>query len=222
MCNCSFPFFIVYYLWENFRHLYGIGIKEMRRRRKGLSFYEKKKKINAGVLREIFGMIFGTFAAIFLAAVLVYSVGMRTNVIGVSMEPSLYNGQEVLINRLIYKISAPKKDDVVVFLPGGNQNAHYYVKRVVAVPGQRVQIIDGMLYVDGIPEENEVYDKMGDAGIAENEILLGSDEYFVLGDNRNSSEDSRSGNIGPISRDSIYGKAWFHMSGGRDGMGLVE
>ncbi len=192
----------------------------MRRKRKGLSFYEKKKKINASVLREIFGMLFGTFAAVFLAAVLVYSAGMRTNMIGVSMEPSLYNGQKVLVNRLIYKFSAPKKDDVIVFLPGGNQNVHYYMKRVVAVPGQRVQIIDGMLYVDGIPEENEVYDKMGDAGIAENEILLGSDEYFVLGDNRNSSEDSRSGNIGPVNRESIYGKAWFHMRG-RHGAGEV-
>lgn len=194
----------------------------MRRRHKGLSFYEKKKRINAYVLKEIFGMIFSTFAAVLLAVVLVSSVGVQTNVIGVSMEPSLYNGQEVLINRLIYKLSAPKKDDVVVFLPGGNQNAYYYVKRIVAVPGQRVQIIGGMLYVDGIPEENEVYDKMEDAGIAENEILLGNDEYFVLGDNRNSSEDSRSGNIGPVSRDTIYGKAWFHMSGGEDGMGLVR
>ena len=142
--------------------------------------------------------------------------------IGVSMEPSLYNGQKVLVNRLIYKLSAPKRNDVVVFLPGGNQNVHYYVKRVVAVPGQKVQIIDGMLYVDGIPEENEAYDKMEDAGIAENEILLGDDEYFVLGDNRNSSEDSRSGNIGPVSRESVYGKAWFHMGGGGDGMGLVK
>ena len=167
-------------------------------------------------------MAFSTFAAVFLATVLVYSTGMRTNVIGVSMEPSLYNGQEIFINRFIYKLSAPKKNDVVVFLPGGNENAHYYVKRVVAVPGQRVQIIEGMLYVDGIPEEEEIYDKMEDAGIAENEILLGSDEYFVLGDNRNSSEDSRSGNIGPISRNMIYGKAWFHMGGGGSGMGFVK
>lgn len=217
MCNCSFPFFDRI-SWHGYR----IRIKEMRRKRKGLSFYEKKKKINARVVKEIFGMLFETFAAVFLAAVLVYSVGMRTNMIGVSMEPSLYNGQKILVNRLIYKLSAPKRNDVVVFLPGGNQNVHYYVKRVVAVPGQKVQIIDGMLYVDGIPEENEAYDKMEDAGIAENEILLGDDEYFVLGDNRNSSEDSRSGNIGPVSRESVYGKAWFHMGGGGDGMGLVK
>ncbi len=189
----------------------------MRRRNKGLSFYEKKKRINTHILREIFGMMFGTFAAVFLAVVLVYSAGVKTNIIGVSMEPSLYNGQKILINRFIYKLMAPKKDDVIVFLPGGNQNAYYYVKRVVAVPGQKVQIIDGMLYVDGIPEENEIYDKMEDAGIAENEIVLGADEYFVLGDNRNSSEDSRSGNIGPVGRETIYGKAWFHLSGGGDG-----
>ncbi len=194
----------------------------MRRRNKGLSFYEKKKRINTHILREIFGMMFGTFAAVFLAVVLVYSAGVKTNIIGVSMEPSLYNGQKILINRFIYKLIAPKKDDVIVFLPGGNQNAYYYVKRVVAVPGQKVQIIDGMLYVDGIPEENEIYDKMEDAGIAENEIVLGADEYFVLGDNRNSSEDSRSGNIGPVGRETIYGKAWFHLSGGGDGMGFVE
>ena len=194
----------------------------MRRRNKGLSFYEKKKRINTHILREIFGMMFGTFAAVFLAVVLVYSAGVKTNIIGVSMEPSLYNGQKILINRFIYKLMAPKKDDVIVFLPGGNQNAYYYVKRVVAVPGQKVQIIDGMLYVDGIPEENDIYDKMEDAGIAENEIVLGADEYFVLGDNRNSSEDSRSGNIGPVGRETIYGKAWFHLSGGGDGMGFVE
>ena len=194
----------------------------MRRRNKGLSFYEKKKRINTHILREIVGMMFGTFAAVFLAVVLVYSAGVKTNIIGVSMEPSLYNGQKILINRFIYKLMAPKKDDVIVFLPGGNQNAYYYVKRVVAVPGQKVQIIDGMLYVDGIPEESEIYDKMEDAGIAENEIVLGADEYFVLGDNRNSSEDSRSGNIGPVGRETIYGKAWFHLSGGGDGMGFVE
>ena len=200
----------------------GISGINMRRRNKGLSFYEKKKRINTHILREIFGMMFGTFAAVFLAVVLVYSAGVKTNIIGVSMEPSLYNGQKILINRFIYKLMAPKKDDVIVFLPGGNQNAYYYVKRVVAVPGQKVQIIDGMLYVDGIPEENEIYDKMEDAGIAENEIVLGADEYFVLGDNRNSSEDSRSGNIGPVGRETIYGKAWFHLSGGGDGMGFVE
>lgn len=192
------------------------------RRSKGLTFYEKKKRISSHLVKEIFGMIFGTFAAVFLAAVIVFSFGMKTNVVGVSMEPTLYNGQKILINRFSYNLVAPKKGDVIVFLPNGNQNAHYYVKRVVAVPGETVQIIDGRLYVDGEAEEDEAYDKMEDAGIAENEILLANDEYFVLGDNRNISEDSRSGNVGPVNKATIYGKAWFHMSGGGEGMGFIK
>ncbi|WMC92663.1 signal peptidase I [Kineothrix sp. MB12-C1] len=192
------------------------------RRSKGLSFYEKKKRISVHMVREVFGMVFGTFAAVLLAFVLVFSAGMRTNVIGVSMEPTLYNGQQILINRFGYKLTSPKKGDVIVFLPNGNQNAHYYIKRVVALPGEKVQIIDGKLYVDGIAEDDESYDKMEEAGIAENEIVLKNDEYFVLGDNRNISEDSRSGNIGPVNKDTIYGKAWFHMSIGDEGMGLIQ
>ncbi len=192
----------------------------MGRKQKGLSFYEKKKRINAHVVKEIFGMVFGTFAAIFLAVVLTVNMGMRTNTVGVSMEPTLCSGDEVLVNRFIYKLSKPQKNDVVVFLPGGNPNSHYYVKRVVAVPGDTVQIIDGLLYINGVPEE-ENYDKMEEGGIAENEIRLEEDEYFVLGDNRNASEDSRSGNIGPIRRNTIYGKAWFCLKG-KNGMGFIE
>lgn len=194
----------------------------MRRRTRGLSFYDKRNRISKHVLKEIFSLLFEIFAAVFLAAVLVFNVGMKTNVIGVSMEPTLQNGQEILINRLIYKLLSPKKGDVIVFLPNGNENTHYYIKRVVAVPGETVQITDGKLYVDGIPEDDEVYDKMEDAGIAEDEITLANDEYFVLGDNRNISEDSRSGNVGPVGRDSIYGKAWFHMGSETEGIGFIK
>ena len=170
-------------------------------RRKGLHFYQKEKKINSAVLKDIFEMIVGTFIVLFLAVALTYFAGMRTSVVGDSMEPVLHNGQEILINRFIYRISSPKRGDVVVFLPNGNQNTHYYVKRIVGLPGETVQIINGRLYIDGeMLEEQEQYDKIIDPGIAENEITLESDEYFVLGDNRNSSEDSRSGNIGAKAR----------------------
>lgn len=195
-------------------------IKSMRRRKKGLSFYQKKKKVNKHILKEIFIGLFETFAVILLTIVLVFSLGKQTNIIGVSMEPTLYNGQKILINRFIYKIKNPQKGDVIVFLPNGNQNVHYYVKRVVAVPGEIVQIVDGQLYINGVLEDNDVYDKMEDAGLAENEIFLGNNEYFVLGDNRNVSEDSRSGNIGSVHRDTIYGKAWYHLGKGDEGEGL--
>ena len=165
----------------------------MRRRRKGLNFYHKKKKISGSAVREVFGWIVGIVLSVFLAFVVTYFVGLRTNVIGVSMEPGLTNGQGILINRFSYKLFSPKAGDVVVFLPNGNQNAQFYIKRVVAVPGQTVHIEDGVLYVDSKPYGDDATDLIASAGIAENEIKLGSDEYFVMGDNFNSSEDSRSG-----------------------------
>lgn len=192
-------------------------------RRKGLTFYQKKKKLNSKVLKDIFEMIVGGLVAIFLAFVIVFSVGMRTSVVGDSMEPALYNGQEILMNRVIYKLSSPKRGDVVVFLPNGNENSHYYVKRVVGLPGETIQIKDGSVYIDGVLlDEDEELDKMIDAGIAQNELTLAVDEFFVLGDNRNSSEDSRSGNIGAIKKDNIIGKAWFHMAAENESVGLVE
>lgn len=165
----------------------------------------------------------GSAVAVFLAFVLVFSIGMRTSVIGDSMEPVLYNGQEILMNRILYRISMPKRGDVIVFLPNGNQNSHFYVKRVVGLPGETVQIRDGNVYIDGLMlAEDESFDKIVDPGIAQNEIVLASDEFFVLGDNRNSSEDSRSGNIGAVKKDTIIGKAWFHLAIGEETMGLIE
>lgn len=192
-------------------------------RRKGLTFYQKKKKLNPAVIKDIFEMIVGGLIAVFLAFVIVFSVGMRTSVIGDSMEPALFNGQEILMNRVIYRLSLPKRGDVVVFLPNGNQNSHYYVKRVVGLPGETIQIKDGSVYINGVLlEEDDSLDKMIEAGIAENELELSADEFFVLGDNRNSSEDSRSGNVGAVKRDNIIGKAWFHMAIEEESVGLIE
>ncbi len=195
----------------------------MARRSKGLTFYEKKKRVSKDMVREILVTIFYCFAAVLLAFVLVFLVGMKISVIGVSMEPALYNGQEIFINRFIYKLFQPGRGDIIAFLPNGNQNSHYYLKRVVGLPGERIQIIGGYVYIDGeLLDEGDTYDKISDPGIAENEVILGSDEYFVLGDNRNSSEDSRSGNIGPVKKETIAVKAWFHLSSEKEPMGFVD
>lgn len=191
-------------------------------RRRGLTFYQKKKKINKNLIAEIFSWIFWILVSIFLAVVIVYCVGMQTNVIGSSMETSLYNGQKVFLNRLVYRVSSPKQGDIIVFLPNGNEKSHYYIKRVVATPGDTVIIKDGYLYVNGSLIDEYFSDKIADAGLAENEIKLGTDEYFVLGDNINSSEDSRSANIGTIQKDYIIGKAWFKMASQDSKMGLVK
>ena len=159
--------------------------------------------------------------AVFMAFILVYFVGMRTGVIGVSMENTLYSGQQVLVNRLSYLLFGPKEGDIIVFTPNGNRNTHFYVKRVVATPGDTVCIKDGKLYVNNSIVDYG-YDKIMDAGIAENELVLDADEYFVMGDNCNNSEDSRSGNIGPVSRDMIAGKAWFCLGKGVSYSGFIK
>lgn len=191
-------------------------------RRKGLTFYQKKKKLNILLIKEIMSWIFWICVSIFLAIVIVYCVGMKTSVIGASMEPCLYNGQDIFLNRLIYKISSPKPGDVVVFLPNGNDKEHYYVKRVVAGPDDVVQIRDGMLYVNGEIQDAYFNDKIAEAGLAENEIKLNDDEYFVIGDNCNNSEDSRSANIGNVKKEHIIGQAWFCMAAQDSAMGFIE
>ena len=188
---------------------------------KGLSFYKKRKKINSALVREIFSWLFGILAAVFIAVVLNLFFGMTTNVVGSSMEPALYNGQKIWVDRFRYILSSPKKGDVVVFLPKGNENAHYYVKRVVAGSGDKVLIRDGVLYVNGV-ESSWVTEKFSDPGIAENEFVLQSGEFFCVGDNPGQSEDSRSANIGPVKESDIVGKAWFHSSSEEDGMGLIK
>ena len=186
----------------------------MGRRRTGLNFRRQRKKINLPLVREVLSWIVEIVVVIGLAYVLVSFFGIRTNVVGQAMEQTLENDDDILVNKFAYIISKPKQGDVIVFLPNGNKKSHYYVRRVVAVPGDTVQIKDGALYVnDELYKESTDVASMEDAGIASDAIKLEKDEYFVLGDNRNNSEDSRYANIGNVKRDYIIGKAWFRFSG---------
>ena len=138
------------------------------------------------------------------------------------MEPTLASGDRVLTNRMIYKLMEPKRGDLVVFKPNGNENSHYYIKRVVGLPGETIQIIDGFIYINGeVLVEDIKFDKMEFAGTAEEEIKIGEDEFFVLGDNRNASEDSRNAEIGTIRKQDIASKAWFNATMG-DKFGKIE
>ena len=190
-------------------------------KQRGLSFYRRKKKIGSAIFREIISYILGIMIAVFLAIVIIYFWGMSTKVIGDSMNPVLFNGQTIYIDRFSYMLSNPKAGDVVVFLPNGNENEHYYVKRVIAVPGDTVRIQDGICYVNG-EESEHITQTISEAGIAENDILIENGSYFCIGDNPDNSEDSRSANIGLIKDADILGKAWFHARIEEIGMGFIK
>lgn len=175
--------------------------------RGGLSF-RKKKRLSTGIKQQIRNYLLGGVVAFGLGVLVVIAFGYTITNVGVSMENAIMHNQKVMVNRASYLLFAPKADDVIVFKQG--TNGHMYIKRVVATPGDSVQIIDGVLYVNDARVKDD-FDKIADSGIVEEKIVLGEDEFFVLGDNRNNSEDSRSDTIGTIHRSEIIGKAWFAL-----------
>lgn len=184
----------------------------MARRSKGLNFRKKKRELNLPLLREILIWLAEIAIVVAIAGVLVYFVGVRTTVVGQSMNDQLADGDQVLIDRFIYKVSKPKIGDVIVFLPNGNEKSHYYIKRVVAVGGDTVQIIDGVIYVNDEPLTDVHFSgTISDPGVAAEPLTLAADECFVLGDNPGGSEDSRFANIGNVKIDYIIGKVWFKL-----------
>ena len=178
----------------------------------GLNFRRRRRKMKISTAKGILLWIVEIFIVLLLAFVLVYCAGMRVSVVGNSMESTLSDGSVVLVNRFVYNIKEPKAGDVIVFLPNGNEKSHYYIKRVIGVPGDKVQIKNGLLYVNGELYDVEDTETIKNAGLAEDEITVGEDEYFVLGDNRNSSEDSRYADIGMVRKRYIVGKIWFTCS----------
>ena len=194
----------------------------MRRRHSGLNFGKQRKKFNMPLFKEILSWAVEVIIVIVIAYVCVSSFGFRTNVVGQAMEAQLTNGEQIFFNRFVYLVSHPKPGDVIVFLPNGNEKSHYYVRRVIAVSGDTVQILNGAVYVNGeLYEESADVTSIEDAGIAAEEITRENCEYFVLGDNRNNSEDSRYSNIGMVREEYILGKAWFHFAS-LGNMGLIR
>ena len=195
----------------------------MRRRRQGRSYIGREPAIDPNIVREVVYYIISTFIAVLAAVVVVRCFGLRIRMTGASMEPLLIDGQNVLVDRMHYRIASIEPGDVIVFYPGGNEDAHPFVKRVAAGPGQTVQITDGTLLIDGVPAPGaENYDKIEDPGLAKNPVTLGEDEYFVLGDNRNNSEDSRSAGIGNVSGGDVIGRAWLSLPAGQAGVSRIH
>ena len=159
---------------------------------------------------------------VLFAFVLVYFFGQTRACIGQSMSTTIEGGDAVLLDGLSYKLGNPKRNDVIAFQLNGNREGASSIKRILGLPGETIQIKDGMIYIDGeIYLEKKDYPAMTDAGLAEEPITLGTNQYFVLGDNRNNSEDSRYADVGVVSGKNIEGKVWFILSPS-DHMGLVK
>ena len=182
------------------------------KRRNGLNFSRRRRKFNMPLFKEVMSWVIECAIVIFIAYTLVTFFGCRTTVVGNAMNDTLTNEEQILVNRFVYNVSSRKQGDVIAFLPNGNEKSHYYVRRVVACPGDTIQIKEGVVYVNGeVYQEKITVASIEDAGVASEEIKLGNDEYFVLGDNRNNSEDSRLANIGNVKKSYIIGKAWFYF-----------
>lgn len=181
--------------------------------KKRIQFGKEKKQIDYDLIRAVGIWAFKIILVCLLALVIVFYFGRQVKNSGDSMRPAVLDGDIVLVNRMIYDASKPKRGDIIVFKPNGNENARSYIKRIIGLPGETVQIKDGEIYIDGEKlEEKYETTAIEDAGTASEEITLDGDEYFVLGDNRRNSEDSRMADIGNVKRSEIEGKAWFVLS----------
>ncbi|MBR4759036.1 MAG: signal peptidase I [Lachnospiraceae bacterium] len=174
---------------------------------------KKKKKSNkGGFLKEFITFSIYLLSILILTWLLMTYVVQRTVVEGESMENCLQDGDNLLVDKFTYRSHEPKRFDVVVF-PYAYDAKTYYIKRVIGLPGETVYIDgDGVIYINEEKlEENYGNEVILDGGLATGFVFLGSDEYFVLGDNRNHSTDSRDPSVGPVKRDSIIGRAAFRI-----------
>lgn len=148
-----------------------------------------------------------------LAVFVVLFLCDRVTVTGQSMDPTLAASDVVLVDRVNYHFNEPARFEVIVFEKDNNRAVKKYVKRVIGLPGETVQIIEEVIYIDGVPLEGEDgLEAVTLAGLASKPIVLGDNEYFVLGDNRDSSEDSRFSNIGNVKREEIHGRVWLRVA----------
>ena len=164
------------------------------------------------VLKEVLSTSIYLLVVLLLTYLIITYVGQRTRVNGSSMEPMLSNGDNLIVDKISYRFNDPKRYDIIVF-PFKYQEKTYYIKRIIGLPGETIEIDDtGNIYVDGeLLVESYGKEVIDDPGRAAEPITLAEDEYFVMGDNRNDSSDSRMEEVGNISREDIIGRAWVRI-----------
>lgn len=163
-------------------------------------------------MREVIKTLVSLLVVCTLTLLVIRYVGQRTVVDGSSMEPVLMDGDNLIVDKLTYRLKEPERFDIIVF-PYGEEEDTYFIKRIIGLPGELVQIDgNGTIFIDG-EKLTESYGKevIESPGIASGAIRLGEDEYFVLGDNRNDSMDSRDGRVGLVKGPDIMGRAWLRV-----------
>ena len=176
----------------------------MKDHRKELEEYNPKK--------EFIETIIYCVVAVAITLLFIHFVGERTLVDGSSMESNLHDRDQLYLDKLSYRFKDPERFDIVVFPYPGDERIDY-IKRIIGLPGETVFINDyGDIYINGeLLEENYGKERIENPGVAAGGVTLGEDEYFVMGDNRNNSMDSRFENVGNIKRDKLLGKATFRF-----------
>ena len=170
------------------------------------------------VLIWVFEIVVTLIFAVLTSMMLFQSVTMQES----SMEPTLAVGSQYFVNKLAYKTSSPKRGDIIVFRTNGSDDAALHVRRVIGLPGETIQIVNGRILINGEAyKEGKDFPSINNPGMAANAITLEAGEYFVLGDNRNNSEDNRYADIGKVNKKYIIGKLWFQISPRKE-IGLLD
>ena len=164
------------------------------------------------VLKEILSTTLYILVAIIVVYFLTEYIIQKTQVIGASMENTIHENDNIMVDKLSYRFSEPERFDIVVF-PYHLDESVYYIKRIIGLPNEKVLIDEeGKIFINGeLLVEDYGKEVIYEAGVAAEEILLGTDEYFVLGDNRNNSTDSRDARVGFIKKDELIGRAWLRI-----------
>ena len=179
----------------------------------GKAYFHKKARIETTptvrkIIKEIITWLLLIVLTITASYFITTNVFVKTAVAGVSMEPTLMEGQVVIVNKIEYYLQSPKRNDVIVYKQSNREHSYYEIKRVIGLPGEKVKIKNGIIYInDEALKEKVKTETIENAGLAEEGIKLDDNEYFVLGDNRNDSEDSRFASVGNVLRNEILGKA---------------
>ena len=164
------------------------------------------------VLREILSTSLYLLVVLCITYLVIHFVGQRTQVSGSSMEPKLSNNDNLIVDKITYRFKDPERYDIIVF-PFEYEDNTYYIKRIIGLPGETVYIDnEGTIYInDTALDETYGREVIKEPGRAYEPITLGEDEYFVMGDNRNNSTDSRDPSVGNIKKDRIIGRAWLRI-----------